>query len=199
MKNIFAELFNRNTSAQDELQDQKRAIRQKIRHRKQHITTTEMQESAERVFEKIENMDEFKNAKKILLYWSMPDELNTHAFIVKWAKDKQILLPVVKENDMLVQPFSTKNDLKQGKFGIWEPEIQKEYISDIDLVIVPGVAFDRYKSRLGRGKGYYDKYFVMNKIKKIGIGYDFQLVDNVPTANYDIKMDIIITPNHTII
>lgn len=91
-----------------------------------------------------------------------------------------------------------KEDLKQGSYGIWEPETQREYINKIDLVIVPGIAFDKNKCRLGRGKGYYDRYFMNKRIKKIGIGFDFQLLDEVPTSSFDIKMDKVITPSHIV-
>jgi 5-formyltetrahydrofolate cyclo-ligase len=82
--------------------------------------------------------------------------------------------------------------------GIWEPEAQKEYLKQIDLVIAPGIAFDKNKNRLGRGKGYYDKYFNGKKITKIGVCYDFQLLENIPVEPFDVKMDKIITPNYTI-
>ena len=176
----------------------KEKIRNYIRQRKQVVTETDKSLDAQRVFDKIELMSEFEEAHTVLLYWSMPDELPTHNFIVKWSKRKQILLPVVKDDDMLIKPFSGKEDLKRSTFGIWEPDSQKEYMSQIDLVIAPGIAFDKNKSRLGRGKGYYDRFFVNKRIVKIGIGFDFQLLESVPTQQYDIKMDKIITPSFII-
>ena len=94
---------------------------------------------------------------------------------------------------MLIKPFSTKEELKQGSLGIWEPDTQKEYLNSIDLVIVPGVAFDRDKSRLGRGKGYYDRYFINKRIVKIGVCFDFQLLESIPIDSFDIKMDKVVT------
>ncbi len=177
---------------------EKNLIREKIRKKKQQITDKEKEIEASNVFEKIEALPEFENANKVMVYWSMPDELPTHNFIIRWSKKKTMLLPVVKGDDLLIKPFSTKEEMKQGDFGIWEPDIQKEYLRSIDLVIVPGVAFDKNKSRLGRGKGYYDKYFLNKKIVKIGVCFDFQLLDDIPIDSFDIKMDKIVTNSYLI-
>ncbi|MBN2765067.1 MAG: 5-formyltetrahydrofolate cyclo-ligase [Paludibacteraceae bacterium] len=177
---------------------EKQKIRNYIRQRKELLTETDKAIEAQKLFDKIELMPEFEDAQTILLYWSMPDELPTHNFIVKWSKRKQILLPVVKDDDMLIRPFSGKDDLKRSTFGIWEPDSQKEFMNKIDLVIAPGIAFDRRRSRLGRGKGYYDRFFVNKRIVKIGVGFDFQLLESIPTHQYDIKMDKIITPSFDI-
>lgn len=192
---IVLSLFKKKTT---DVISEKILIREKIRHKKQQISDKEKASDSNAVFEKIEALPEFKEANTILIYWSMNDELPTHNFIIKWSKMKQMLLPVVKENDMLIMPFSAKENMKKGSYGIWEPETQREYINKIDLVIVPGIAFDKKKSRLGRGKGYYDRYFMNKRIKKIGIGFDFQLLDKVPTASFDIKMDKIITPSYIV-
>lgn len=183
---------------QTEVLTDKHQIREKIRSKKEQISDKDKEIQSAAVFEKIEAMPEFQAANNVLIYWSMPDELPTHSFIIKWSKKKQILLPVVKGDDMLIKPFSSKEELKLGSLGIWEPDVQKEYLHSIDLVIVPGMAFDKNKSRLGRGKGYYDKYFMNKNVVKIGVCFDFQLLDKVPTAAFDIKMDKVITKSNTI-
>ena len=83
--------------------------------------------------------------------------------------------------------------MKKGKLNIMEPdgEIFSDY-SKIDLAIIPGVAFDHLKNRLGRGKGYYDNFLKNKFIFKIGVCFEFQLLDKIPTTNDDIKMDLII-------
>lgn len=190
LQSIISSLFKRKRK---EVLSEKSLIRQNIWYKKQHISEKEKEIEAEEVFEKIEAMPEFENARSVMIYWSMPDELPTHNFIIRWSKKKTMLLPVVKGNDMLIKPFSTKEELKQGSLGIWEPDVQKEYLNSIDLVIVPGVAFDRDKSRLGRGKGYYDRYFINKRIVKIGVCFDFQLLESIPIDSFDIKMDKVVT------
>jgi len=195
LKAFIEKLFHKK---QPDISLDKHEIREHIRHKKAQISDKEKQIQSAAVFEKIENLTEFQNAQNILVYWSMPDELSTHNFIIKWSRKKQLLLPVVKGDEMLIKPFSSKDELKQGSLGIWEPDVQKEFLHAIDLVIVPGMAFDKDKSRLGRGKGYYDKYFINKNVVKIGVCFDFQLLDKIPTATFDIKMDKVITKSATI-
>ena len=189
LQSLIGYLFEKKNNVISE----KELIREKIKKKKQQLTDKEKEIEAANVFEKIEALPEFINAHNIIIYWSMPDELPTHNFIIRWSKKKTMLLPVVKGEDMLIKPFSTKEELKQGSLGIWEPDTQKEYLNSIDLVIVPGVAFDRDKSRLGRGKGYYDRYFINKRIVKIGVCFDFQLLESIPIDSFDIKMDKVIT------
>ena len=189
LQSLIGYLFEKKNNVISE----KELIREKIKKKKQQLTDNEKEIEAANVFEKIEALPEFINAHNIMIYWSMPDELPTHNFIIRWSKKKTMLLPVVKGEDMLIKPFSTKEELKQGSLGIWEPDTQKEYLNSIDLVIVPGVAFDRDKSRLGRGKGYYDRYFINKRIVKIGVCFDFQLLESIPIDSFDIKMDKVVT------
>ncbi|MEA4935733.1 MAG: 5-formyltetrahydrofolate cyclo-ligase [Paludibacter sp.] len=177
---------------------EKEEIRKEIKILKQKLTEEEKKTAAETVFRKIESQPEFINAKTILLYWSMPDELPTHDFIKKWGHYKSILLPVVKGHHMTIRPYSSEDGLIQGNWNVMEPMTGKDYLKRVDLVIVPGVAFDRKKRRLGRGKGYYDRYFKNKKMEKWGICYDFQMYDNIPVASFDIKMNKIFTPSEII-
>lgn len=194
---LFKSLFIKSFS-EEIIDSQKNIVRAEIKAKKQHITDAYKAEQAKAVYAKIEQMPEFKEAKTVLMYWSVSDELPTHAFIKKWCIDKTILLPVVKGHHMTIRPFISEEMLKQGDFKIMEPKSGNNYLKIVDLVIVPGVAFDRKKKRIGRGKGYYDKYFKSKSIKKWGVGFDFQLYEIIPSASYDIKMDRIITPSETI-
>lgn len=179
-------------------ESEKTKIRRRIRNKKNILSDMDKSLSSSAVFEKIESLIEFKNAKSVLMYWSLPDELPTHNFIVKWSTKKQMLLPMVKGDKMLIKPFTSTEELRKSDMGIWEPEAQKEYLKQIDLVIVPGIAFDKNKNRLGRGKGYYDRYFNNKNITKIGVCYDFQLLEVIPTEPFDARMDKIITPSYSI-
>lgn len=180
------------------ISDAKSLVRHNIRIKKELLTDAEKEEESKAVFEKIEMLPEFKKAKNILLYWSLNDELPTHDFIEKWSKSKNIFLPVVIEENMVLKPFTTREELKKSNLGVWEPENQKQYYKSVDIVIVPGVAFDKNKVRLGRGKGYYDKFFLNKKILKIGIGFDIQILEKIPNGHYDIKMDKVISMSHTL-
>lgn len=148
------------------------------------------------VWEHLEQNPSFLQAHTVLLYWSMDDEVYTHDYVCKWAQSKKILLPCVKGDQLELREFHGMDSLRPGEgFGIPEPigEIFTDY-DTIDLIIVPGVAFDREGNRLGRGRGYYDKILKETRVStKIGICFDFQLVDKVPVEPLDVRMDAVIS------
>ena len=126
----------------------------------------------------------------------MNDEVHTHEFIAKWAQTKRIILPVVVGDELELRLYTGPQDLTISSYGIAEPtgELFTEYHS-IDLAIIPGMAFDRFGHRLGRGKGYYDKLLPHISCLKVGICFSFQIVEEVPTDALDISMDVIISNN----
>lgn len=149
---------------------------------------------SEEILEKLEALPAFQQAKTVLLYHSLKDEVHTHAFIEKWSKKKTILLPVVAGEELELRLYTSTEDLLPGAYGIAEPAGQPfvDYAS-IDLAVVPGVAFDKEGRRLGRGKGYYDKLLTRIPAIFAGICFPFQLIDEVPAEPFDIRMDTIIT------
>jgi 5-formyltetrahydrofolate cyclo-ligase len=136
----------------------------------------------------------FEKTDTVLLFHSLKDEPDTHAFIEKWSKTKRILLPVVCGEELELRIYSSQKDLAVGTYGIKEPsgEVFTDYAS-IDLAVVPGVAFDCSGHRLGRGKGYYDKLLPYIPAYKIGICFPYQLVEKVPADEFDSVMDEVIS------
>ncbi len=124
----------------------------------------------------------------------MNDEVQTHEFVHRWSSEKNILLPAVVGDELELRRFTGTDDLAVGSYGIAEPtdELVTNY-DCIDLVVVPGLAFDRLGQRLGRGKGYYDRLLPQIKAPKLGICFPFQLVDEVPSEPFDVRMDGVIT------
>ena len=135
----------------------------------------------------------WQEARTVLLYHSLPDEPDTHAFVRQWAGKKRILLPVVVGDDLELRVYTDDGSLRTGAFHIAEPtgKAFTDYAA-IDLAIVPGVAFDREGNRLGRGKGYYDRLLPRLKAYKIGLCFPFQLVESIPAEAHDVRMDEII-------
>lgn len=188
---------------------QKREMRREIRRRKEvffaNTSAEERQRLANSILNNVAMTEAFKNAKTVLAYFSLDDELDTRAFLARMVQSKnanvrpkQILLPKVIGEELSLHPFNDEGDLQQGSYGIMEP--QTEEIADyskVDLVIVPGMAFDSEGHRLGRGKGYYDRLFAnaLNKdVVKIGVCYPFQMVEKVPSMDFDVKMDAVFPP-----
>lgn len=173
----------------------KSELRRIIRERKRHFVRKELDEMALAVIGRLLRHPRFVAAKTVVLYHSLPDEVNTHRLISELT-DKTLLLPRVMDGgEMEVCVCSGPDSLGEGAFGIMEPcgPVFTEY-DNIDLVVVPGMAFDRQGNRLGRGKGYYDRFLPrVKKAYKIGLCFDFQIVGNVPTEPTDIPMDEIVS------
>lgn len=179
----------------DVLSSEKLRIRKEVHSLKKKFLTDEYKKTqSEAVFAKIERMSDFTKAETVLMYWSLDDELPTHDFIRKWSQSKIILLPVVRDHHMSIRPFKSSETLEKGQLGVMQPGMSsQDYLAMADLVILPGIAFDHSRRRLGRGKGYYDRYLKKNKRPKWGIGFDFQLYENIPSASFDVRMDKVIT------
>ena len=179
-----------------DIDDEKKIIRKAVKLKKQALTSEDRKNEAHNVFKELESLQNFKEAKTILLYHSLPDELETSCFIEKWYKKKKLLLPVVNGYDMILREYEGKDSLSKGSFGIYEPTGKQftEY-GKIDLAIVPGIAFTLSGKRLGRGGGFYDRFFSNSNctgIYKIGICFKCQITHSLPTTDLDVMMNKII-------
>lgn len=173
---------------------EKNELRRKIKSMKSMLLESEKQDAAERVFDLLEQTAAFMMADRILLYHSLPDELSTHVFLRKWNDRKKFYLPRVNGVNLDILPYN-ESRLELGAFHIEEPTGNDTVdVDDIELIVVPAVAYDRKGNRLGRGKGFYDRLLGSTKATKIGVAYEFQLVDELPVEPHDVAMDIIITP-----
>lgn len=178
--------------------DKKEEIRSRIKAHKALLSEQERRQAAEAAFSMLEKSVAFMMADKILMYHSLPDELSTIDFIDKWHTRKHFFLPRVNGVNLDVLPYD-RTRLQYGSFHIEEPTGDDiEDIDNIELIIVPGIAYDNRGNRVGRGKGYYDRLLSRTKATKIGIGYDFQLVDEIDSEPHDITMDIVITDSRII-
>lgn len=178
---------------------EKYEIRNKIKGLRLMLSEADKLSAADRVFDRLEKTAAFMLAEKILMYHSLPDELETHRFLDKWKQKKMFFLPRVNGVNLDILPFD-ETRLELGSFHIEEPTGNDTVDpDDIELIIVPAVAFDRKGMRLGRGKGFYDRLLARTKATKIGIGYEFQLLDEIPAEEHDVPMDMVVTEETTII
>lgn len=170
----------------------KQSLRRFIKAQKDLYSSLKDEQSAA-IIQKLEADEDFLCAQTILLYYSLPDEVDTHALVERYYPKKRLLLPVVKGEELELKVF--QGELHEGTFGIQEPEGETfEAFDQIELVVVPGMAFDKDGKRLGRGKGFYDRLLPkLTHAKKIGLCFPYQLVDDVPTDSFDIPMDKIVT------
>ncbi len=141
--------------------------------------------------------DIYKNAKTIMLYWPLGNETDTRTILEQIFKDgKTAVLPVTNPNtDDIIPVIMHENaEMKTGAYRITEPKnaptVNKE---DIDVIIVPGIAFDLTGARIGFGKGCYDRFLKDTKAKKVGYCYACQITDKIMSDEFDICMDYLIT------
>lgn len=171
----------------------KKELRLHIKNLKKQHSKEALKEQSELILNKLEENNLFIESKTVMLYSSLSDEVQTHDFLEKWRHEKKIILPTVVGDDIIPVELSEETEFAVGDFNILEPQ-NKPYDGDYDLIVVPGVAFDRNGNRIGRGKGYYDRFLCKHlNVKRIGVCFDFQLVENVPTEDNDIRMDEIIS------
>lgn len=172
----------------------KKSLRAQMRTLKAALTTEEKATESAAVWPHIEELECFAQAQHILLYHSLPDELSTHHIIDTWvALGKTIYLPVVIGDDLVIRLYS-QEAMQQGEFNIMEPTGNDVDSNILELIIVPGVAFDKHGNRLGRGKGYYDRLLSRTNADCVGVCYNCQFVDNIPAEPHDRVMHYIVTP-----
>lgn len=177
---------------------QKSEIRKLIKCRKSQLSGAERIEKSGKAFSLLETIPAFTDATNALAYFSLPDELYTEPFLHRWHERKHIFLPRVNGDDIEILPYHPDR-MRQGAFGIYEPAGDTiADISQMDAVIVPGVAFDRRGNRAGRGRGYYDRLLSACHAIKIGICYDFQLLEEITADSHDVTMDYIVTDDEII-
>lgn len=171
----------------------KKELRAHIKTLKKQHSKEQLLEQSEQILAKLEQHPDFARAKIVMLYSALPDEVQTQAFLEKWHLKKKIILPTVVGDDIIPVEYGKDTAFAVGDFNILEPQ-NEPYTGGFDLIIVPGVAFDHKGNRLGRGRGYYDRFLCQHlDVKHIGICFDFQLVDEVPAEPFDIRMDEVLS------
>lgn len=177
--------------------EEKKQLRKEISRRKKAASEADLSQWSHRILSQIESHPLFRKASTLLMYHSLPDEVQTHDFIEKWSKHKKIILPVVKGDDLELRAYTGDEHLQKGAYNIDEPTGERfRTEEEISLAIIPGVAFDRKGNRLGRGKGYYDRLLARISPYKIGICFQFQVADALlPHEDSDAPMDEVWSEN----
>ena len=181
----------------------KRQLRKKLLEKRNALSEEEVIKKSKFIIRKLLHLKEFKEAKTALLYVSKENEADTTKLIKKLLKEnkKTIIVPRVKKgkNELELHKISSFNDLATGHYSVLEP-IKSSLVSadKIELVIVPGIAFDKKGNRLGYGNGYYDVLLKKVLSTTIALAYDFQVINHVPSDKLDVPLDIIITDKQVI-
>ena len=178
----------------------KNKLRKELIKKRKSLRKTEVLAKSNQIKNRLFESNEFKQASVVLFYVSYGNEVYTHDMIKDCLDNKiQILVPISnKENNTLIlSKLKNWDDLEIGSYGILESKKEKinEVLIDcIDLIIVPGLGFDKRGHRIGHGMGYYDKLLKYSvKPTSIGLAFEFQIVKQVPTEKIDVSVDIIVT------
>ncbi len=140
----------------------------------------------------------FNSAKSMGAYFAFGSEVRTDLILGEAKKlGKQVALPSIEGDKIVFYEMSAAKYLVKGRFGIMEP-LPYGKITELDLIIVPGIAFDSTGYRLGYGKGYYDRFLLEHQTFSVGLAYSFQLVERLPHGRQDMKLDAVATEGHVI-
>ena len=172
----------------------KRDIRRTVRNRITLLSEQQRIEASQRIFAEVATLPAFERAKVVALFASLPDEPQSRQFIDEWYGRKRIVLPRCEGEVMNFYDYSPEV-MQSGSFGINEPQgAESCQPSEIDFMVVPGVAFTADGRRLGRGKGFYDRYLSQNGFAAITVGVCFreQVVDEIPSEPHDRVVESVI-------
>lgn len=185
----------------------KTAIRKEVLNKRNGMNSIESRNKSSKIQNSVLSLDIYLDATIIGIYLPIGKEVETWQIIKHSLLNKKIVgLPKVESDNGLCFYRVEEEDLKHNlitspSFGVKEPNILKSSsIESLDTLIVPGIAFDRKGARIGYGFGYYDKYMAENRYRKsIGLGYDFQIFDCIPSMHSnDRKIDIIVSENEVL-
>ncbi|MHA1405553.1 MAG: 5-formyltetrahydrofolate cyclo-ligase [Candidatus Helarchaeota archaeon] len=166
--------------------EQKTRLRQLIKERKAHLEEDIIRSMSMKIIENLQSLNEYKNAKL-------------------FAENKRIAVPITlrEKRNLLASEIMNVDELEPSYFSVLEPK--KDFVrpiqqDDIDIILVPGLAFDRRGYRLGYGYGYYDNFLTHKSANTltIGLGFHFQVVPSVPKDGLDVPVDKIITEKEII-
>ncbi len=177
----------------------KHSLRKEILERRREHPAEELAVKSHLITHLLIDLPEFQKAKVVAFYFPVNGEVDT-LDMIRWAHEdgKEVCVPVVeKGKGMKFVIYDPVDELKSGAYNIPEP-VGKPEREHVDLVVVPGVVFDKNGHRIGMGKGFYDKFLKDKKCVKVGVCFSFQMVDCVPKEEHDVQMDIVINEHEVL-
>lgn len=184
----------------------KQEIRRKMKELKHQLEESLIMTYSDAITRQLMQTSAYTQCNHLFCYVSFNQEVLTNGIILTaLSQNKKVAVPKIIGEEMKFFYIESLDQLKPGVLGILEPDNCEEAIPDKsnkNLVIVPGLAFDYNKNRIGYGKGYYDRFFLKYEnipMKKIALSYDFQVIEELPLGKYDKSVDQIITQNGIIL
>ena len=184
----------------DRIKMLKAQIRKDVRAKRRLLDEKQIAESSKKVCEKISGTEDFKKAELMLVYMPARNELDVN-YITQEARSlgKRTAFPFcIEDGGLRLFVPDTPDCFVKGSYGILEPDISRSKeveAADLDLIIVPAIAFTKEGNRLGQGGGYYDRLLKKTEAVTIGVGYDFQLFEELPVEPHDCRLNYVMTPS----
>lgn len=177
----------------------KSEMRNIIKAKRKALTKDEVQQKSKLVENEFLKSDIYKKAESIMLYMPIQNEVDTSGIIKTALSDgKKLVFPVTENGSGKITPFfaNSETEFVKGNFSVPEPICSKAAKpEEIDVILVPGIAFDSSGNRIGFGKGCYDKFLSRCTALRVGVCYDFQLCERIAADVHDKKMDYILSEN----
>jgi len=179
----------------------KKMLRRQILEKLRGISREDKEKNVKVLRDKLFSLDQFKNAKCVMFYVSKDYEVDTHGMIDEaLSVGKRVVVPITLKEEKFLQPSELKDrekELIKGHYGIHQPgeeHIRITPLEEVDIIIVPGLAFDKEGHRLGHGGGYYDRFLekAPSKIYTVGLAFNFQMVDELPKHQKDIPVKMVL-------
>jgi 5-formyltetrahydrofolate cyclo-ligase len=185
------------------MKENKKMLRQEVRSRLMELTKEDHEELSNRIAENLFSLEEWKKAKTIGITISMPPEVPTVRIIEQaWSEGKEVAVPKCdpEKRTMEFKKISSFNQLESVYSGLLEPvsETAKALKEELDVLIVPGLAFTREGYRLGFGGGYYDRYLSFYRGVTMALAYELQIMDELPIEVHDKAVGKLITPTNVL-
>lgn len=178
----------------------KNQLKESMLKKRNSLLKEEIIEKSRKIGQNLFNLEHYKSSKTVMFFVSFDSEAHTHEIIKEALTNKTVLIPKVVHHEIEPSLIIDFDNLIPGKFGILEPiETMKIAYKNIDLVLVPGIVFDKEGHRIGYGFGYYDKFLAkVPKAIKIGLAFDFQVIGKIPREMHDAPVDLIVTDERII-
>lgn len=183
-----------------DIRAKKAELRRFVREQKKRYSTSQLTSMSMEICDKVLRSACWREAQTVLLYHPLAGEVDVRPLIDEaYGQGKTVLLPVCVGDELELRLYEGESSLDLGSFGIMEPTgkpYAEEWFSEVDLAILPGMAYDKKGHRLGRGKGYYDRlvYKLVNA-RLQGVCFPFQFLDEVPAEVHDIAVADVLTTN----
>ncbi len=173
---------------------EKDRLRRDILVKRKSLDPGQRKDLSERIVRNIVRLPEFRRARRVALFVPLKGEPDITPLFPLVAREKELILPKVSGESLLLLRVNYPPKLSKGKFGVQEPEEGQEVSpEEVDLILVPGVVFDLRGFRIGFGKGYYDRLLDRIRGLKAGVAFSFQVLGSVPHDPWDVPVDILIT------